>query len=455
MKNITEYLTFFGLYGKTKRGLFVAYILVIVYWFYYIFPLHKENANRFFTVTFWYFFILLLLLAILWAFYSGRIPLGSKFTVVFCLKSKDTISTNYIENAKSILCRELDKLGLLRKIRIEQIGQDIINNIKEARTYRENHNRDLVIWGEVFCGTKDEKKVCDFKGLFFTCKIPPSMAGSDMSELFKTDINIALVNRDWNVYELNSLPDIEKISGHLYEIIMYILGLIYCQYYEYAEVSTIILERLFKILTTQTVGEQIKKDKEKKSVILSSPMLRKGRILSILLITYKKLGISFFVTKKYDKSFFYLNKFMLFEKKDIVVLATLAECSFYLTNDIKDAKMYTDQIKKIDKHNEIYFFNNAFFSIWNKNYHSTLFFYGETIKKGRKISRGIVTQVVAFLDERKTENRKELAYDFAIGFLNYHFIQKKIGSRELKNFVKKAKHKTEYHEMVSYVKQNI
>ncbi|MDR4504077.1 MAG: hypothetical protein MRK01_04690 [Candidatus Scalindua sp.] len=216
-----------------------------------------------------------------------------------------------------------------------------------------------------------------------------------------------------------------------------------------------ILERLLEILTTQTAGERIKEDKEKKSVKLSSPMFRKGRILAILLITYKKLGFSFFVTKKYDKSFFYLNKFISYEKKDIDALAILAECSFYLRNDIQNSKMYTDEIKKADKYNEIYHFNSAFFGIWNKNYQSALFFYKETLKQGRNISPYIVTKVIAFLDERKTNNPQELAYDFAIGFLNYHFSQKKIGNRELKDFVKKAKNKTEYYEMVSYVKQNI
>ena len=447
MKNIIECLTFFGHYGKTKRGLITAYILVVVYWSCFIFPLYKENVNLFFTITLWYFFISFLLLLILWTIYSGRIPLRPKFTVVFCLKSKDAKSDKYIQDTISIIKQELDKLNLLGKIKIKPIGEDIINNKKEAHNYRENYNLDLVIWGEVFYGKKGGEELYDFRRLFFTCKIPSSMVEANLSELFKTDINIAIVNRDWNIYELNSLPDIEKISGHLNEVIMYILGLIYCQYFEYAEDSTVILERLFEILTIKKTGEQIKEDKERKTVKLSS-MLRKGRILAILLITYKKLGFSFFKTKRYDKSFFYLNKFISYEKKDIEVLAALAECSFYLTNDIKDAKIYTDEIKKVDRHNEIYLFDNAFFGIWGKNYNSALFFYGEIVKRRKKITPNIVTKVIAFLDERKTENPQELAYDFAIGFLNYHFIQNEIGRQELKEFVEKTKNKTEYNEMV-------
>ncbi len=106
------------------------------------------------------------------------------------------------------------------------------------------------------------------------------------------------------------------------------------------------------------------------------------------------------------------------------------------------------KIKKVDRHNEIYLFDNAFFGIWEKNYNSVLFIYGEILKRRKKITPNIVTKVIAFLDERKTENPQELAYDFAIGFLNYHFIQNEIGRQELKEFVEKTKNKTEYKEMV-------
>ncbi|MDR4504074.1 MAG: hypothetical protein MRK01_04675 [Candidatus Scalindua sp.] len=188
-----------------------------------------------------------LLHLLVWYFCSGRIFItNSKFTVVFCLAGKDLQSEgksdSYIQNAISILKGELEKLGLLEKINLKSIGQDIIKTKEDALDYREKYDIDLIIWGKVYSGSKEKQEVCDFKKIFFTCKMPSYMLQANLSDLFKKDINIALVGRDWNIYEVNSLPDIEKISGHLNEVIMYILGIIYCQYYEYAEDSAIILE---------------------------------------------------------------------------------------------------------------------------------------------------------------------------------------------------------------------
>lgn len=154
----------------------------------------------------------------------------------------------------------MDILRLLEKFKIIFAGEDVITSLEKAYNYRGNKNVDLVIWGEILSGTKEEKEVCDFKGLFFTYKIPGAVVRAKLTDIFKTDINIARINRDWNIYEINSLPDTEKISAHLSEMIMFILGLIYCQSAEYAEDSIVILESLFKRLDMQTKGDQIKVD---------------------------------------------------------------------------------------------------------------------------------------------------------------------------------------------------
>src|SRR3990170_1742944 len=95
---------------------------------------------------------------------------------------------------------------------------------------------------------------------------------------------------------------------------------------------------------------------------------------------------------------FYLDKFRSYEKKDIPALASLALCTFYL-KDIKAAKEYTEEISTVDKHNEIFILNRAFFGIFEKNYASALYFYKEIIKKGRSVNINIITKVIAFLDE--------------------------------------------------------
>lgn len=454
-KHIIDYIIYFWPFRKTKQGLIIILIPIVVLWVMYVFPTYQNQTNhQLFYVLSFVIFIFIIALLIFWCFHSGRIIFPkSKYTVIFCLKAQDSKSTKHIQHSLSLLTTELDKLGLLEKFRLKTIGQDIIENKKEAHNYREKYDVDLIIWGEVFSGTREKEEVYDFNKLFFTYKVPGSVIKANLSQLFKTDINIALVNRDWNIYEINSLPDTEKISGHLFEVVMFVVGIIYSQYKEFAEDSIVILENLFKLLDVKTTGEQVEINPMEKFLQVTPPMLRKGRVLAILLNVYKNLGGYFVESADYNKGRFYLEKFRNYERKDTSVLSNLAYCAFHL-DDLSAAKAYTEEINKIDKNNEIYILNRAFLGILEKNYASALYFYKEIVKR-RKVTGDIVIKVIAFLDERKSENQMELAYDFAIGLLNYYYCQENIGYHELRQFIKKAKKRPEYREMMRFVEEDI
>lgn len=453
-KSIVDYIAYLFPFRKTKWGLTAVLMPIAVLWVLRILPIYNTDKYQF---MFWssVFLGISLALFLLWMFYSRRIILANDiFTVVLSLKSNDPKSNTYIQNAISMLKPELDKMGLLSKLKILLAGSDIIDSIEKAHSYRENFNIDLLIWGEVFSGKKNEKDLCDFKKLLFTCKIPPKITHANLTDLFKSDINIALTNRDWNVYEFNSLPDLEKITGHLSEVIMFVMGIIYAQTNDYAEDSVIILENLFNVLDDKSKNEQIIISNENKTMTMSSTLFRKGRVLAILLQVYKNLGLYYINNKKYMEARFYLKQHWNHDPKNIHVLGGLAICSFYL-DDYESGKQYTDEMSTIDNHNQVYLINKAFWGIWEKNYSSALHFYSEFIKRGRVVTRDVVTNVISFLDERKCHNVQEIGYDFAIGLLNHQFLQKSTGEKELRRFIKLAKNKQEYREMVSFLQTNI
>lgn len=453
-KSIIDYLTYLWPYRKTKWGLIVISIPIILSWTYFAIPKYFISFDIFFIYSISLLFLWFVIL-IIWFYLSGRfIPSKQPFTVIFCLKCSDAKSAQYIQNSMKVMISELDKLGLLQKLRIKQIGQDIINSNQQALAYREKFDIDLIIWGEIFFGSQDEKQVCDFKKLFFTYKIPPNLIRANISKLFQNDINIALVNRDWNIYEINSLPDTEKISAHLSEIILLILGLIYAQYSDFAEDSCVILESLFNLLEAKTKNDKILIDDVNKQIKISPTMLRKGRTLDLLLNLYKNMGMHFSENRNYAKGISYLEKCIQYEKKDIEVLSNAAIASFYLDN-LDKAKLYTNQMNEVEKNHPIYILNRAFFGINEKNYSSALFFYKEILKRGRNIDKTIIIMVIAFLDERKAENRKEIAYDFAIGILNKFHLQKKEGDIELRRFLKAARKKEQYRELISFLENDI
>ena len=451
-KDMIDFLNFYWPHRKTRRGITIGFIVFAIVWFVYVFPLYVNHKEIVLLAT-----IAILILSFAgWLYYSGRVLLPKRrFTIVFCLRADDPKSISYIRQALSILKRKLDELGLLNKFRIVSIGRDIVIDRATAHAYREKHDVDLIIWGDVFCGSKENKGVCDFKGISFTYKIPGSVVGSNLSEIFKSDINIALVDRDWNIYEINSLPDIEKISANLSEVIMFVLGIIYCQYREYAEDSVVILEHLFHLLKLQfNKDEKPVLNEAEKTISMTPQLFRHSRILGILLNVYKNLGGYFTEHHDHQKGKFYLEKFRVYDKKDIGAISTLALCEFYLGN-IQAAKDLTDEICVINRNHEICLANRGFWGIYEKKYTSALYYYKEIIKRGRVVTNEIIFKVLSFLDERKTEAPAELAYDFAVGILNVQFCDERLGRGDLRKFVKRAVDMPEYKEMHDFAKNEI
>jgi tetratricopeptide (TPR) repeat protein len=430
----------------------IGLIALAILWAWLIFPFYERHIEVVMSAT----IAMLVLFLAGWLYYSGRAFLPKRrFTIVFCLRADDPKSIGYIRQALSLLKKKLDELGLLEKFKIISIGRDIIIDNSSAHAYRDKHDVDLIIWGDVFYGSKENKDVCDFKGLSFTFKVPGSVVGRNLSEIFKSDINIALVNRDWNIYEINSLPGVEKISANLSEVIMFVLGIIYCQYREYAEDSVVILEHLFHLLKAQiNKDEKPILNEAEKTISMTPQLFRHSRVLGILLSVYKNLGSYFAEHEEYQKGSFYVKKFRAYDKKDIGAISTLALCEFHLGN-IQEAKSLTDEICAIDKNHEVCLTNRGFLSIYEKKYASALYFYKEIIKRGRVVSNEIIFKVLTFLDERKTEAPGEFAYDFAVGILNVKFCDEKLGRGDLRKFVKKTTDLPAYKEMHDFAKYEI
>lgn len=218
---------------------------------------------------------------------------------------------------------------------------------------------------------------------------------------------------------------------------------------DFAEDAIAILEALFNKLSVKTEGELIQINKDARSMSMSPDMLRKGRVLGILIEVYKSIGVAFTHRGEFVKGRHYLKSYIAHKKPDIQVLSSLALCSFMI-GDIESAKKFTDDIKKIDKNEIIYLFNKGFFGIYEGNYSSALYFYKKIAKKDNIYDHTIITQVIVFIDNMKEKNKNEIAYDFAIGLVNLFFCQQKIGRVELRDFIKAARKRPEYSDMVVY-----
>ena len=159
---------------------------------------------------------------VIWYIASGRyIFPSSKYIIIYCIKT-DNETLNYYKKIFSKLNSKLDNFKLNEVVKISNISSEIINNIKQAKIYREKRNVDYIIWGDTFKETKNGRSLINFK-LHFTFRVNKSL--QQKLDLFKADNALILGTRDWIINSDNTLIEEEKIVNNFIEASMFNIGI--------------------------------------------------------------------------------------------------------------------------------------------------------------------------------------------------------------------------------------
>jgi len=121
-------------------------------------------------------------------------------------------------------------------------------------------------------------------------------------------------------------------------------------------------------------------------------------------------------------------------------------------NNLEGAKDYIEKAKNIDKNHPTIYIDSAFFAILDKNYESALFWYEKVMNLIASADLAVIP-LLEFLFDRYKENKNELAYLFAIGIINYKFVDREKGLSDLSNFIRKAKKLQHYFSMIKFAKK--
>jgi len=176
-----------------------------------------------------------------------------------------------------------------------------------------------------------------------------------------------------------------------------------------------------------------------------------GRINSLIIETNLKLGDTEYENKRYGKARkcyleidkYKINKFRIYLKLGVIE---------YFFNNLEGAKDYIEKAKNIDKNHPTIYIDSAFFAILDKNYESALFWYEKVMNLIASADLAVIP-LLEFLFDRYKENKNELAYLFAIGIINYKFVDREKGLLDLSNFIRKAKKLQHYFSMIKFAKK--
>ena len=305
----------------------------------------------------------------------------------------------------------------------------------------------MIISGTVFSGNADGRYRYDLNNLRFTYLIfNPPKDSRHLKEL-KRDFELFAKQRDWLIEESNDIIDAKKVSDNLVEIILEIIAQCLSRNIDTIPFSIRVSEIILPEIEQKALreGKTVKIDITKKKISLHFDNLRSGRVRNLLgklhLIYYEIL----IDNEDYSASIEQAEKGLKVGANPFDSHALIALSSFYHGN-VKKSESHVDEMGKIDSKHPLYLVDKAFFYIRRKLYNNVVDLY-RRLPDTNEHYEYIIFATISFLFEQLKEQPTEIAYKFAIGYLNYHHGDKQEGLQMLRRFKKEYQNKTEYRDM--------
>ncbi len=404
---------------KTKKGYFSQLILICLACFYF----NLFNSVLFILIA----GTVVLLWTVTWWILSGRLLARtlSKKTVVLCFDVDMEARKNY-ERVVSEMRVKLKDLDISKKVRIIDIGSDIITDRIKAHRYRELCNVDIVVWGKTFYGNLENQRVSKYQ-VHHTFSISETLKQN--LEMFLADLGIILLRRKWLISELNELVDVSVVSDNFFETCLLIIGIYY-----YDERNFLDSIKIFEAILL-TLNMKQKADQSPEYVLQIS------RISALLTGLYYIQASIEHEAGNHRVAINFLSKIPQHVPNKIFIFMMLAR-AYYLLGDFHNAQKYTNEIKSINKKHPAVPINHAFFGIIQKNYDRTRFWYDQLLKLNNFTDVDIFS-VITFLDEEYRKNPSEHAFLYALGIVN-GFVDPITRKNNLQRFLRLTKNRTEY-----------
>jgi len=369
---------------------------------------------------------------IVWSIKSGRFIFPTnKYLIIFCIKTDQNSADEY-KKLFYKLQNELDAINLTKRVKLTDISSDIINNTKQAVRYRESQSIDLIIWGSSFSETRNGKSIVNFN-LRYTFRINKRL--NKKLKLFISDLLLVIGRKNWTINLDNTLFDEIKVVNNFIEACIFIAGVHFLTDYKLEDAI-----KLFAALKLKMIN--VEDDNFKK--------FAKGRINALIVETYLLLGMIETENKNYRLAKKYFLELLKYPIKKFRLYAFLAKLE-YLLGNLNKAKQYSEEASKIDKNHPVIYANTAFFRILEKDYDKALYWY-KRITALKSIDLD-VPGLLEFLNDKYGEDKKELAFLFAVGIINYFFYDRKKGLSDLSNFIRRARDKQQYIDMKKYAEE--
>lgn len=417
-------------YWNTKKGLAFFFLIFISIYYGAVSKFIEDNLfeNKLFRV--WLIpFVGLSTISVIWAFLSHRINLYKRkvITTGIFLKCNDSTSELRIKEIINDLVEELrDEFGEI-KFKLFPINHITTKTQLNRFVASNNHIIDNAFFATIFNGNCLENSQTvskiEIQNIFFSAHLS-NINKSDFRNNINMshDLSIRNLNKDWQYVESKSFSDKTKIKYNFEDSLLFFNGLysIYMKEYDLA------LE-IFK---------KLKSSEDSKIDIFSNT--KKQRLNEILLGLFTFNAIEKYLDKKDIESAFSLLKEceIIFKENHRFSFNNFTTLSriYFEKGDLNMAKEYTEKARELNSFSPAIYCNLGFFGMVDNNPEQVFENYRELAHVYKYANKLNFLEIVHFIElyKKKYPNSLHL-FDFAIGSLNFLYVDRSLGRTQLNN----------------------
>lgn len=408
---------------KTKKGL-AGYSLVIIFVLGSLLLLFKELGLT--IPAIWSIRIIVFFLvahAMVWAWMYIVYPIYiRKIKIAFALEvaSNDPI----LDELNKEFRHQLDLLNLKGEIKLIDLPRDKkFETNADAEQYSKKKYINLLIWGHTKKGELDAQEICEFK-LKFTY-VYPKLFIKRIEELLRSDVKLAITHRNWKIVTKNSFLDTDVIARNLTEISLFIIGLCLLLWRD-AETCVQVFEKLYTCLQQ---GPSIK-DTRRVTFI--------KRFERIFIEALDLKGTDLYLSDRMEEWKECMERMNEIDTTIPGVHINLAKLN-YLQENMEKARHHTNRADSLIPNNPLSIINKAFFAILDRKFEKAVHFYNKLTQLKDWTMSCNTLEVILFLEDEWKKQTDNLGFLFAVGFMNYHFADKRRGKLQLRKFAKTVK----------------
>lgn len=369
--------------------------------------------------------IILVMNILLWLLFYGVKKLffskPNKINIMFSF-SVDAKTSDLYHKLYEYFKRKIESIDERNNFYVSDISEQyqFTNRIK-AESFILQEKITLLIWGNIEAGNINGQEAAVFNPTFsynYKLKSNNPEEYSAKKQLFSANIQQSINNRNWQIFQNQSLPQLKVVTANFVEVSLYI-------------VARCIITLGYMKLANEYCLEIVESLKSKdKSTYPDYDTFKK-----LVLDTHLQLCdflMTFFSLEKIDlnEAEKYANEILKYYPNSFGALTHLARLS-WLKGAKDDAKRFAHRAKEANPSSNINRFNEAFFALEEEDFTKVLNMY----KKIKNIPEemGNILQVTTFL-ESEYDNTANLSMLFASGYLNFYYADKERGIELLNSF---------------------